>query len=235
MNDRIYFVGDPHGYFRHFMPTIERDQPAAVVLLGDIEVDEPLAQVLGKWDYDPARVWIIHGNHDVDQRHLWANLSAWRQNGRNLHGNVLEVAGRRIAGLGGVFEAEIWHPDYGQALWKSGNEFMAIQPPDKKAAGLPLKFHGAIWWKDYERLFDQQADILVTHEAPACHRHGFKELDDLADALGARQHFHGHHHETYADHSADGRCAVQGVDMAAIVNDLGEIVFAGLSTPTRRR
>lgn len=234
MKDRIYFVGDPHGFFRHFMPTIERDQPGAVVLLGDIEADRPLAEILANWDYDPARIYIIPGNHDVDRRSLWSNLSAWRQGGRDLHGQVQEVGGRRIAGLGGVFEAEIWHPDYGAPLWKSGNEFMSIQPPDRKAAGLPLKLYGAIWWRDYERLFDMQADILVTHEAPSCHRHGFQELDDLAAALGASQHFHGHHHETYAEKPSQGRM-VHGVDMAAIVNDLGEVVLDGLSTPTRRK
>jgi len=234
MNDRIFFVGDPHGYFRHFMPTVEREQPAAVVLLGDIEADRPLAEILGQWDYDPARVWIIPGNHDVDRRSLWSNLSAWRQAGRDLHGQVQEIAGRRVAGLGGVFEAEIWHPDYGPPLWKSGNEFMAIQPPDRRAAGLPLKFHAAIWWRDYERLWDAQADILVTHEAPACHRYGFREIDDLAAALGVSRHYHGHHHETYAEPSDAGH-QVHGADMAAIIDDQGGVVLDGLSTPTRRR
>lgn len=234
MNDRIFFVGDPHGYFRRFMPTIERDQPAAVVLLGDIEAEQPLVEILRKWDYDPERVFIIPGNHDADRRSLWTNLSAWRQAGRDLHGRVLEIAGRRIAGLGGVFEAEIWHPDYGAPLWRSGDEFMAIQPPERKAAGLPLKFHAAIWWRDYARLWELQADILVTHEAPRCHRHGFIELDNLGEAMGVTSHFHGHHHETYEDQAAQGGHQVHGVDMAAIVDDKGQVILDGLSTPTRR-
>jgi len=220
MSDRIYFVGDPHGYFRHFMPIVERDQPAAVVLLGDIEADRPLAEILGRWDYDPARIWIIPGNHDVDRLSLWANLSAWRQSGRDLHGQVTEVAGRRIAGLGGWFVSEIW----------SGWEYDECHRP----AQLQLEHHVAIFPEQIKRIRRAgQADILVTHEAGSTHPLGNEALDELAAALGVERHYHGHHHETYAQKAGQGHM-VHGVDMAAIVNDLGEIVLDGLSTPTRR-
>jgi hypothetical protein len=46
-----------------------------------------------------------------------------------------------------------------------------------------------------------RADILVTHEAPSCHRHGFDVIDQLACALRVKELFHGHHHET-RDYSA---------------------------------
>jgi predicted phosphodiesterase len=41
----------------------------------------------------------------------------------------------------------------------------------------------------------KQADILVTHEAPGAHRHGFEVLDALALMMRAKLLMHGHHHE----------------------------------------
>ena len=40
--------------------------------------------------------------------------------------------------------------------------------------------------------------MLITHEAPSCHRHGFAAIDRLADVAAARLIVHGHHHESYA-------------------------------------
>jgi hypothetical protein len=40
--------------------------------------------------------------------------------------------------------------------------------------------------------------VLVTHEAPSCHRHGFAAIDRLAEVAAARLIVHGHHHESYA-------------------------------------
>ena len=40
-----------------------------------------------------------------------------------------------------------------------------------------------------------EADVLVTHEAPSCHRHGFSALDYLGQAMGIKALFHGHHHQ----------------------------------------
>ena len=37
------------------------------------------------------------------------------------------------------------------------------------------------------------ADVLVTHEAPTTHAHGFKTVDDLAVAMDVRLVVHGHH------------------------------------------
>ena len=48
----------------------------------------------------------------------------------------------------------------------------------------------------YQRLGRLRADILVTHEAPSAHVHGFMAIDDLAIQLGAKLVVHGHHHES---------------------------------------
>ena len=46
-----------------------------------------------------------------------------------------------------------------------------------------------------EQLATLQADILITHEAPGCHEHGFKALDSLARHMGLRMTVHGHQHD----------------------------------------
>jgi predicted phosphodiesterase len=60
-----------------------------------------------------------------------------------------------------------------------------------------------------EQLATQQADILITHEAPGYHEHGFKELDSLARRMGVPMMVHGHQHDNI-DSSA--RWAEQGVE-----------------------
>ena len=68
--------------------------------------------------------------------------------------------------------------------------------------GLPLTHRSTIFPDDYERLVKQRADILVTHEAPSAHPHGFAAIDDLARSLGVKKTFHGHHHDQL-DYSAE--------------------------------
>lgn len=48
--------------------------------------------------------------------------------------------------------------------------------------GLPLTHRSTIFPDDYERLLKQRADILVTHEAPSAHPHGFAAIDLLPAA-----------------------------------------------------
>ena len=42
---------------------------------------------------------------------------------------------------------------------------------------------------------EHRADVLVTHEAPGCHRKGFLAIDQLAKKLQVKYLFHGHQHE----------------------------------------
>ncbi len=60
-----------------------------------------------------------------------------------------------------------------------------------------------------EQLATLQADILITHEAPGYHEHGFKALDTLARRMGVRMTVHGHQHDCI-DNSA--RWAEQGFE-----------------------
>ena len=53
-------------------------------------------------------------------------------------------------------------------------------------------------------LAQQRFDVLISHEAPSSHRHGFVAIDGLAEDSGARLIVHGHHHESYAAKLANG-------------------------------
>jgi hypothetical protein len=55
--------------------------------------------------------------------------------------------------------------------------------------------------------------VLVSHEAPSCHRHGFAVIDQMAAHAGARLIVHGHHHESYVATLTSG-VAVRGLAVA---------------------
>jgi predicted phosphodiesterase len=61
--------------------------------------------------------------------------------------------------------------------------------------GKLLKHRSTIFPDVYDRMLSMRADILVTHEAPSCHPHGFAVIDELARAMGVKRLFHGHHHD----------------------------------------
>ncbi|MFH0131890.1 antitoxin Xre/MbcA/ParS toxin-binding domain-containing protein [Variovorax sp. VaC1] len=60
----------------------------------------------------------------------------------------------------------------------------------------------------------------MTHEAPAVHPHGWKAIDELAEALGVQLVVHGHHHQNI-DYLAEGMQSAAapfrafGVDMGS--------------------
>ncbi len=196
----IWFAGDPHGgtiFLRDALKYCKR--PDAIILLGDNMFSEPIRSKLQADLGDVPPIWLIHGNHDTDSAAYFEQ--AFGPN--NIHGRVVEVAGVRIAGLGGVFRGAIWMPpdppkyhSYEQwhGLWS-----MAVPPrqrtaPEAFVAGKARKHKSSIFLADIERLSGLRADVLVTHEAPSCHPNGFAVIDDLARRLGVKAVFHGHHH-----------------------------------------
>lgn len=253
----ILFCGDPHGRFEHINRTARERKPAAMVLLGDYDLQEPLDVVLE----EAARhteIWWIAGNHDFDSaiNHDCLLTSANRLLERNLHGRVVEVAGLRIAGLGGTFIGTIWDPRLADqpnqpAQPRYETREVAANPPsfrdggskennDRRnrlrglrgnnvfRGGLPLKEIGAIWPEDYYALAAQRADVLITHEAPGCHPHGYPELDDLARAMGAQLIVHGHHHVGYTLPYARGDLTAHGVGKQGISDLEGGVVVPDL-------
>jgi len=88
---------------------------------------------------------------------------------------------------------------------------------DASRTGKLLKHRSTIFPSDYERMANQAADVLVTHEAPSCHPHGFKEIDRLAQAMGATV-IHGHHHDCldYSQYFDDQGFRAYGVGFCGI-------------------
>ena len=118
----ILCCGHTHGNFQHIIDAVNAHAPAAIVLLGDVQAQKPLEQELAEI-LNKTEVWFIPGNHDTDSDadhdNLWHSALAHR----NLHGRVVDIAGVRIAGLGGIFREQIWSPP-GAPAYNSTAEFL---------------------------------------------------------------------------------------------------------------
>lgn len=197
----ILFCGDPHGQFSHIIEAVQEHQPKAVILLGDLQAKRPLEIELAPI-LDRTEIWLIHGNHDTDSESDHDHLFGSKLADRNLHGRAVEIAGLRIAGLGGVFRGKVWEPPT-LARFDTPQQYQAqCGKGNLWRGGLPLKHRSTIFPVDFESLQKQRADILVTHEAGSAHPHGFAAIDELARRLGVSTSFHGHHHDQ-RDYSAE--------------------------------
>lgn len=225
----ILFFGDTHGGFAHCLTVVEQVRPRAIVFLGDLQAGEPLHDIL----HDVMKlteVWWIPGNHDTDSELIYDNLFASELADRNLDGRVAEIAGLRIAGLGGVFRGRIWTPQ--QAKWNyfSPDDFIkSVSPRIHFRGGLTLKQRSSIFPSVYMALRTQCADLLVTHEAPSCNRYGFAAIDRLGRQLKISKLFHGHHHDTYDYRPHFQRMGFEAyaVGYRGVTNLAGEIIRAG--------
>ncbi len=191
---------------------LAHENPSAqVILLGDMEAERPLHEELAQIK---DRVWLIHGNHDTDTEAAWANLWGSELANRNIHGKVVTLAGGvRVAGLGGVFRQQVWHPAPGSPLkgapaHRSPQEHARHTPRQDRWAGMQTRKHwSSIYPSVVDQLANQRADILVTHEAPGYHPYGFEILDTLAQAMDVKALLHGHQHDAL---DSSSRWAQQG-------------------------
>lgn len=205
----MLFCGDPHGRYGHIVRAALDLRASAVILLGDMEAERPLHEEL---EAIVDRVWLIHGNHDTDVAASWHSLWDSRLADRSVHAKVVELpSGVRLAGLGGVFRETVWHPLAGQGSkprWRTAKEHATSVAPRERWRGLqPMRHWSTIYPDEIDSLSLGRADILITHEAPGYHPHGFEILDDLARALGAKVTVHGHHHDAL---DSSSRWAAQG-------------------------
>ncbi len=215
---KILFVGDPHGDFKPLISAVQKYQPEAVVLLGDYDLKKPLQDYL-KDIIDETKIWWIPGNHDFDPPEHYHNLFSSQLSMQNLHLNVVNIAGLRIAGLGGIFLGRVWYPP-DTPKWKSKQHFLKSTSVDNQYQKMSLKYQSAIWPEEWAKLKNLKADILVTHEAPRSHKHGFIVIDQLAEAMEVKQVFHGHLHEHYCATIRKG-IKVVGVKNACVVDLMG--------------
>lgn len=222
-NPALMFFGDPHGDFVPVIAAVERFEPEAIVLLGDIQARRPLHVELAPI-LDKTEVWFIHGNHDTDSDADYDNLWGSELAHRNLHGRVVEIAGYQVAGLGGIFRDKIWNAGrpIEEAAFASADALCrSMRPEVRWRDGIARRHRSSIFPEDYLQMFlGPAADILVTHEAPAAHLFGWRAIDELAEALGVQLVVHGHHHRDI-DYVGEGLLSaaapfrVFGVDMGS--------------------
>lgn len=95
------------------------------------------------------------------------------------------------------------------------------------AGGSPRKHHSSISPSDYFAPVGQRADILVTHEAPSAHSHGFEAIDDLARSLHVAKVFHDHHHDCldYGHDQVRLGFDILGVGLRGITDMNGDIIL----------
>ena len=209
----VIFYGDPHGQWQPLLEEYAHRSARAVILLGDCELERPLRQVLEPIHADGCPVLWIHGNHDSDRTDWWENLTGAEG---GLHGTVANLGGLRVAGLGGTYAGRAWYPKLGdeEPRFRTRRDWLqAIPRHERCGKELPLRKRAFSLPEDHERLSLARADVLVTHEAPTSHQHGFGALDDLARDVGARLVVHGHHHRGYTGWTRDG-IPVRGLGLA---------------------
>lgn len=234
----LYFLGDNHGHTDYILPTLNSIDKSTktVFFLGDITLEIPLIDYIKELQDNGVRAYFIHGNHDTDKDIYWQSVETASE--YNIDGKVIEVdngAGNkvRIAGLGGVFRESIWSPDnysldnhnfdsYEDFIKK---QFLKMPPRQRELKNIKShrKHLSSIFPDVYNNLSKQKADILITHEAPSCHKYGFFALDILADAMGVKKIFHGHHHENiiYPKYSYFD---VYSVGLREIMTQKGELI-----------
>ena len=222
----LLIAGDPHGTFTPLNQAAYERNPEHMIVLGDFGLATSFEAALHAAVTTTNVSW-IHGNHDVDQEAEYDALFEGSYAANSLHGRVSTLSGIRVAGLGGHFQGSVWHPDTG-VKWATREMFVKhMGKGNRWRGGLPLKKRAAIWWEDYQSLWDQRADVLVSHEAPACHPHGHAAIDELAEAMGAKLIIHGHVHCSYTFDYADRDLRVIGVGIAGVSDASGAVIVPG--------
>ena len=232
---KLWFLGDVHGEFQHIDRALmavrkSGQMPRWLILLGDVDIStKPLKEILAplRLDFPEVKVAFIHGNHDADTHENWACLHDCGD-AVALHGQVADLDGIRVAGLGGNFMGRVWAPPSGPTFATKAQAMARGPFARRDGQKSSPKLHGAIYPDDVAKLARQRADILVTHEAPSCHRYGWEALDQLARDMRVVRTFHGHTHddlsEQYATQGDQLGFDARAVNFRCIKNGLGALV-----------
>lgn len=220
--DGILFYGDPHGQWEPLLDALDTSV-RSIIILGDLaeakhhphQVDE-VRRVLKELSARGIDWHTISGNHDSDTAEIcdlvYRDLGDRLLDGRVVHVGKPNIA---IAGLGGVVSGRIWD-GVNKAAADSPEALLAITPrQEHHRGGLPFKKRRTIFPSTVRELSGQKADVLISHEAPSCHPHGFAFINELAEAMGARLIVHGHHHAAYEDQLENG-VLVRGLGLAEV-------------------
>ena len=211
----LVIYGDPHGEWRPLLQAVDDDRPAAIVILGDCDLVVPLHVELAPVFAAGVEVAYLYGNHEKDLPGFWDNLVGDHPGGL-LHARVRRLGPYDVAGVAGVFKQRIWLPPAAPLFETRAAFLRRLAHHERWRLGLPLRQRDAIFPGDFRALVGKRADILVAHEAPSTHPHGFAALDDLARTLRVRLVVHGHHHTSLTGVTADG-IAVIGLGKAEVL------------------
>ena len=211
----LVIYGDPHGDWRPLLEAVALDRPAAIVILGDCDLGRPLRVELAPVFAAGVEVAYLYGNHEKDLPGFWDNLVGDHPGGL-LHARVQRLGPYEVAGVAGVFKQRIWLPPAAPLFDGRAAYLRRLTHQERWRLGLPLRQRDAIFPEDLRALVGRRANILVAHEAPSTHPHGFAALDDLASALRVRLVVHGHHHASLTGMTADG-IAVIGLGKAEVL------------------
>jgi len=220
----ILIYGDPHGEWRPLLDACAAEAPAAVIILGDCDLAAPLHEQIAPVFEAGIDVRWIPGNHDARTSAAYDRLWGDHPDG-NLHATAADIGGVAVAGLGGVFKQRVWYPRAEEAephFTDRGAYLRQVKPAERWRAGLPLSARDAIFPEDVAALSRIRADVLVTHEAPSCHKYGFAGIDAAVAACRARLVVHGHHHANY-DGVLPGGVRVKGLGKAEVFRVNGVI------------
>lgn len=213
----VLFYGDPHGEWRALRRACVEERPGAVVILGDCDLERPLREELAPVLEAGIPVHWIPGNHDTHKEEWFDRLWGDHPDG-NLHARRAELNDIAVAGLGGIFMERVWYPRHEDAVpvhCTRKGLLRSLSRTERWRGGLPLRLRDAILPEDVDALRRLRADVLVSHEAPTCHCHGFVGIDMAARACRARLVVHGHHHESYEGALPDGT-PVRGLAKAEV-------------------
>ncbi len=235
----IVFIGDIHRMWDRVERGLAKlpEPPKAAVILGDVQCDHPLDELAAPLLSRGIETFWIFGNHDNDGGPgMWHLLTDPARNPVTrhgaLHGKVMDIHGVRVAGLGGTFRPRVWHAPEAPRLHGRAElpEDVAQMGKGWRPEHVQAMIHSlattSIWPEDYDYLASQQADILVTHEAPSSHPSGNIVLDQLARRMGAKLIIHGHHHVNYLATAPDGLQAL-GVAAAWGAMSDGTVMWEG--------
>jgi len=218
---QLLICGDPHGKFAHIIEAVLEHRPSATILLGDNTPDQPLDEALREIAGKTELFW-IPGNHDTDTVEYHDRQFGSKLADRNLHGRIIDIAGLRVAGLGGVFRTKLWN-DTSKAAASPEGYIRSLKREERWRDGLPLRHRSTIFRSQIDKLARHRADVLVTHEAPDLHPYGSAAIAQLANCMGVTRAFHGHHHVDKFYHGG----VWQGVGLRGIVSLDGTTVRAG--------
>jgi predicted phosphodiesterase len=220
MTGPILFAGDPHRNFAPILRACLARPAGTLIVVGDCDCPVPLSEIIAPVATAGWQVRWILGNHDTETELAYDNLVGAQPDG-DLGLRVTQIAGLRVAGLPGVFKPRVWYPRPDEAShliepsrFDTRAAFLLALPPHEHwRGGLPLWHRDTIFPEDFARLRAERFDVLVTHEAPSSHPHGFAVIDQLAEEAGAWLIVHGHHHQSYTATLGSG-VRVRGLGLA---------------------